>query len=111
MVPDLDTRSPRGSTESGATFVCPFCETTFSTARRSCSRCGGTLVVPVDETEVYETVLPMCGPDCHLNGPDGESTAGASDGLGGTLSRLPTPRLSAFVSPLVDRVCPVSRRT
>ena len=44
-------------------FVCPFCGTTSDGVDgRTCARCGGTPVVPVDDSTVYETVVPACGP-------------------------------------------------
>lgn len=110
MVPDAVTQAPPGRTASHGQFVCPLCETAFSSPRRSCSRCHGTLVVPVDESEVYETVLPMCGPDYHRSGMDGESNADANTDLSDLLSRLTVPDLSNCVSPILDRVSGVSRR-
>lgn len=47
-------------------FVCPFCETTFDARRRTCTGCGGNLVVPVDDRDVYEIILPMCGSRCEV---------------------------------------------
>lgn len=67
-------------------------------------------MVPVDESEVYETVLPMCGPDHHLNQPSGESRADG-DGLHRWLSRLSAPGLSDWIAPVVERVSRASRRT
>jgi hypothetical protein len=67
-----DRRPARPDTEPR--YVCPLCGTLSQPSRRYCARCGGTPVVPVTDTDVYETVLPMCGPDCRRNRPDGEST-------------------------------------
>lgn len=54
---------PAGATPG---FVCPFCEMTFDARRRTCTGCGGNLVVPVDDRAVYETILPMCGSRCEV---------------------------------------------
>lgn len=51
------------STDTQSTFVCSLCGRTFSSPQQLCTCCDGNLVVPVGETEVYETVIPMCGPD------------------------------------------------
>lgn len=42
-------------------FVCPFCEQTFEIQRQTCPECDSTLVVPLEDRTVYETILPMCG--------------------------------------------------
>jgi hypothetical protein len=42
-------------------FVCPFCERTFDRPRSACVHCDSTLVVPLEEQSVYESILPMCG--------------------------------------------------
>lgn len=93
MVPEPVGQNRRGRVESGRTFVCPFCETTFPSQRRVCSECEGTLVVPVDESEVYETVLPMCGPDYHHDRSRVASNGGTSTGRRRLLSRLAVPEL------------------
>jgi hypothetical protein len=67
-------------------------------------------VVPVDESEVYETVLPMCGPDYHRSGLDGGSTDGESVRIRRLLSRLPVPNVSDCVSSVLERLGHVSRR-
>lgn len=72
MVFESVTRPLQTGTESQAAFVCPLCGTTFQHARQFCSRCDGNLVVPIDDSEVYETIVPMCGPDCRPKQlPDG----------------------------------------
>lgn len=110
MVLELAIQTFRDSTEPRMTFVCPLCGTTFSSSREVCSRCGGYLVVPVDESEVYETVLPMCGPDCHPELLDGESDVHTSVGLHTLLSRLTKPSFPECVSTIVNRDCLVTRR-
>ena len=67
-------------------------------------------MVPVDESEVYETVLPMCGPDYHLDRPDDESGTDASDGVLGSLPWPSGSSLSASFSPLLERLSHVCRR-
>lgn len=52
--------------ESPPTAICTLCEATFQSPRQRCSNCEGNLVVPVDESEVYETVLPMLDPNYHV---------------------------------------------
>lgn len=42
-------------------FVCPFCEQTFDSHRQTCPECDSTVVVPIEDQFVYETILPMCG--------------------------------------------------
>lgn len=110
MVPEPDAQASRDSTEPERTFVCPFCGTRFPAAPRTCTRCDGNPVVPVDEAEVYESVLRMCGPDCHPNQPGGASDDDASAGTFGLLSGLSPPDLSACVAPVAERVSHVSRR-
>jgi len=48
-------------------FVCPLCGTVYPSSRESCVQCGGTHVVSVTNAEVYETIVPMCGPDSRRN--------------------------------------------
>jgi predicted RNA-binding Zn-ribbon protein involved in translation (DUF1610 family) len=87
MVPESVTQALK-STESRAAFVCPLCSTTFPRSRQLCSRCGGNIVVPVDDTEVYETVVPMCGPRCHPDRLRWDPDPGPETGVEGWLSRL-----------------------
>jgi len=46
---------------SASRFVCPLCERTFDQARSACDHCGSTVVVPLDDGTVYDSVLSMCG--------------------------------------------------
>ena len=53
--------SPEGDGPPRPSFVCPFCGTTYFVGKRACSRCGGNLVVPIDDPWPYEEILPLCG--------------------------------------------------
>lgn len=84
----LDSLTERGQSSPGTEpqQVCPLCGTTYRSPRRCCLRCDGTPVVSVTDAEVYETVVPMCGPDCRRDRPDETSTAGPSTRNGDTLT-------------------------
>ncbi|WP_162413557.1 hypothetical protein [Haloarcula salina] len=49
------------SETSPSRFVCPLCERTFDRPRSACTHCGSTVVVPLDDGTVYDSVLSMCG--------------------------------------------------
>lgn len=42
-------------------FVCPFCERTFDQSRSVCPNCDSTVVVPLEDQSVYDSILQMCG--------------------------------------------------
>ncbi|SDW32363.1 hypothetical protein SAMN05443574_102420 [Haloarcula vallismortis] len=47
---------------TGATvFVCPFCERTFDQPQSVCRNCDSTVVVPLEDQSVYDSILQMCG--------------------------------------------------
>lgn len=59
-------------------FVCPLCGTGFDTDRRCCTRCSSTIVVPVGERQVYETILPLCEPrETNPAEPEASTVAGS----------------------------------
>lgn len=51
---------------AAGSFVCPLCGTTLADDRDACPRCDGNLVVPVEDRQVYRTVVPLCGSQCDL---------------------------------------------
>lgn len=57
-------RSPPLAGEPGSRFVCPLCGATHDRQLDHCPRCGGNLVVPIEDRLVYRTILPLCGPRC-----------------------------------------------
>jgi len=48
--------APTGAAE----FVCPFCERTFDQPRSVCLKCDSTVVVPLEDQSVYDSILQMC---------------------------------------------------
>ncbi|MGB9930562.1 hypothetical protein [Haloarcula amylolytica] len=48
--------APTGAAE----FVCPFCERTFDQPRSVCLNCDSTVVVPLEDQSVYDSILQMC---------------------------------------------------
>lgn len=65
----------RVRTNAEQRFVCPLCGMTFRSAQQTCSQCEGTLVVSVEDSDVYETVLPMCRSGCPSTGQDPSTEA------------------------------------
>lgn len=57
-------RRSRASADSESAFVCPLCGRGYDSNRRRCTNCGSTLVVGINDADVYDGVVPMCGPRC-----------------------------------------------
>jgi hypothetical protein len=50
----------RADTTGAGLFVCPFCERTFDRSRSICINCDSTVVVPLEDQTVYDSILQMC---------------------------------------------------
>lgn len=59
MAADSLDAAPEG--DSTPSFACPFCGATYFVRKRACSRCGGNLVVPIEDPWPYREILPLCG--------------------------------------------------
>ncbi len=75
MILESVTQHLVDSSDTEARFVCPFCGAAYPASRQLCSRCDGNLVVPISNSEVYETIVPMCGLDCRPRNRDSQSSA------------------------------------
>lgn len=67
MVPAITDRVLQNKTTGASAAVCPFCGKTFENKRPNCTSCGSIPLVSIDDQTVYETILPMCGPEFHVN--------------------------------------------